>query len=246
MAKRMLLVFAHPDDESFVLGGTIAKASSEGAEIYLVSATRGEAGKTAGLCPPEKLGELREQELRKAAQVLGINKLSFLGYRDKEVLEAKAGEILAQLVKIIRAYRPHVVITFGADGASGHRDHRAIHHWTKAAVHLAAQATVPEWGEAYTVPRLCYVKPTWRITGSEKTNSDYVIPVGAFAKIKWQAVEEHKTQAHSIGKFAKMREALKKHYFSEEYFDCDPELSIYPGKGQDLFEGIPADEEKFI
>ncbi len=63
MSYRMLLIFAHPDDESFALGGTIAKAAQAGTDIQLVSATRGEAGKTGGLCRPEELGAFREKGL---------------------------------------------------------------------------------------------------------------------------------------------------------------------------------------
>ena len=157
MARQMLLIFAHPDDESFALGGTIAKYAEQGVTITLVAATKGEAGKAAEICKPEELGLIREQELLRAAEILGIAEVVFLGYRDKEVPIAPPLEIVEKLVRIIRKIRPQVVITFGADGASGHRDHRAIHHFTKAAIQLAKESVEPDWGNTYTLPRLCYV-----------------------------------------------------------------------------------------
>ncbi|KJS48178.1 MAG: hypothetical protein VR66_15490, partial [Peptococcaceae bacterium BRH_c23] len=118
MAKQMLLIFAHPDDESFALGGTIAKYAEQGVTITLAVATKGEAGQTAGFCQKEELGLFREQELMSAAKVLGITEVIFLGYLDKEVPLAPPLEIVERLVRIIRTRRPQVVITFGADGAS--------------------------------------------------------------------------------------------------------------------------------
>ncbi|MHB8124388.1 MAG: PIG-L deacetylase family protein [Desulfitobacteriaceae bacterium] len=241
MTKRLLLIFAHPDDESFALGGTIAKSVSEGAEVVLVSATRGEAGKTAGLCSVEELGTFREQELRQAAEILGISKLIFLDYLDKEVALVPELEIVEKLVRILREFRPQVVITFGEDGASGHRDHRAIHHWTKAAVRLAAQQVEPEWGAEFVLPRLCYVYSTWRLPAGEVPTADFIISTAELSKRKWQAISAHKTQIYSIERFARMPEDVKQRYFDKEYFVCDPVLSSSPGQGEDLFQELSSE-----
>lgn len=235
MSKRLLLIFAHPDDESFAIGGTIAKLVNEGVEVVLVSATRGEAGKTAGLCSVEELGAFREQELRQAANILGISEVIFLDYLDKEVAKVSELEIVEKLVRILREFRPQVVITFGEDGASGHRDHRAIHHWTKAAVQLAAQSVEPNWGAEFVLPRLCYVYSTWRLPAGELPIADFVIPTAEWSERKWQAVSVHKTQIFSIERFAGMPEDIKQRYFNHEYFVCDLELSSSPGQGEDLF-----------
>ncbi|HWQ42329.1 MAG TPA: PIG-L family deacetylase [Desulfosporosinus sp.] len=238
MARQMLLIFAHPDDESFALGGTIAKYAEQGVTITLVAATKGEAGKVAGICKPEDLGFIREQELLRAAEVLGIEDVIFLGYRDKEVPLAPPLEIVEKLVRIIRKIRPQVVITFGADGASGHRDHRAIHHFTKAAIQLAKEPVVPEWGTTYTLPRLCYVQAGWRLSKDERQGVDYIISTEPWAERKWQAVSEHKTQLFSRQKFEALEETAKLDYFKQEYFQCDHELSAFPGRGKDLFEDL--------
>ncbi|HYN87205.1 MAG TPA: PIG-L family deacetylase, partial [Ardenticatenaceae bacterium] len=82
--RRILALFAHPDDECFGVGGTLARAAREGAHVVLVCATRGEAGEIAdpALATPETLGEVREGELNCAAEALGLAELIFLGYRD--------------------------------------------------------------------------------------------------------------------------------------------------------------------
>ena len=238
MAMQMLLIFAHPDDESFALGGTIAKYAEQGVKITLVSATRGEAGKAAGICKQEELGFFRERELRRAAEVLGIGDVIFLDYLDKEVPMAPPLEIVEKLVRIIRDVCPQVIITFGEDGASGHRDHRAIHHFTKAAIQLAKEPIELEWGDPYTLPRLCYVQPGWRLSDDKLQEVDYVISVSAWAERKWQAIIEHRTQLGSRQKFESMDETIKQDYVSREYFQCDRALSLVPGRGKDIFQDL--------
>lgn len=238
MAKQMLLIFAHPDDESFALGGTIAKYAQQGVNITLVAATRGEAGKTCGICKPEELGLVREQELRQAAEVLGITNVIFLGYLDKEVPMAPPLEIVEKLVRIIRDVRPQVIITFGADGASGHRDHRAIHHFAKSAIQWAKEPLEPKWGEAYTLPRLCYVQPGWRLSEDKLREVDFVISISPWAEQKWQAITEHGTQLGSRQKFEELEDKLKQDYISQEYFLCDRAVSAFPGRGKDLFQDL--------
>lgn len=243
MTKQMLLIFAHPDDESFALGGTISKYAEQGVKITLVAATKGEAGKVAGICKPEELGAIREKELRSAADVLGITKVIFLGYRDKDVNIAPPLEIVEKLVRIIRDVRPQVIITFGADGSSGHRDHRAIHHFTKAAIQFAKEPIELEWGNPFTLPRLCYVRPAWRLTADKLLEADYSILISPWAERKWEAILQHQTQAGSRLKFEGLEEKQKQIYLSQEYFQCDQALSAFPGRGKDLFEDLERAED---
>jgi len=238
MAMQMLLIFAHPDDESFALGGTIAKYAEQGVKVTLVAATKGEAGKVAGLCKPEELGLIREQELQRAAGILGISKVIFLGYRDKDVNIAPPLEIIEKLVRIIRDIRPQVIVTFGADGASGHRDHRAIHHFTKAAIKFAKEPIASDWGNPFTLPRLCYVRPGWRLSADKLQEADYTISISPWGDQKWKAILEHKTQQGSRKRFEGLEEKQRQDYLSQEYFQCDQALSALPGQGKDLFEDL--------
>jgi len=131
MKKTLLVVIAHPDDESFPMGGTLAKSAAEGARVVLVSATRGEAG-IPGLSAVET-AHLREAELTSAAQALGVSRLEFLDFLDGELDHADKEAIVGKILKLILLEKPDALITFGADGISGHPDHVAVHHFTTAA-----------------------------------------------------------------------------------------------------------------
>src|SRR5690349_1705033 len=141
---RLLAVFAHPDDESMGMGGTLAKYAAEGVETHLVCATRGERGwfgsedQNPG---PDALGQVREKELENAIQQLGMKGLYFLDYLDGEVDRADHTEAIAKIAAYIRRIMPQVVVTFPPDGNYGHPDHVAMGQFTSAAVVLAADAS---------------------------------------------------------------------------------------------------------
>jgi len=171
MTHRLLAIFAHPDDEAFGTGGTLAHYAAEGANVYLVCATRGEAGEIAdpSYATPETLGQVREAELRCAAETVGIKEVVFLGYRDsgmsgspenadpRAFINAPASDVVPQLAGIMRRIRPQVVITFEPNGGYGHPDHIAIYRHTVAAFHAAADpAFHPEQGPAWRADRLFY------------------------------------------------------------------------------------------
>lgn len=168
----LLSVLAHPDDETFGTGGTLALYSTRGVAVHLVCATRGEVGDV-----PEgmlegygSVAELRESELRCAAGHLGLNGLYFLGYRDSGMpgspdnqhplaLAAQPVEtVAARVVSYIRRLKPQVVITFDPIGGYHHPDHIAIHKATVLAFKLAADPTYedPEHLPAYQADRLYY------------------------------------------------------------------------------------------
>src|SRR5580765_5358818 len=117
---RLMAVLAHPDDESLGIGGTLAKYASEGVETYLVTATRGERGRfgeSGEKPPPEVVGRVREAELREAARVLGVREVNFLDYYDGDLDQVNVAEAIARIVDHLRRVKPHVVITFGPEGA---------------------------------------------------------------------------------------------------------------------------------
>lgn len=171
MKQRLLAVFAHPDDEAFGTGGTLARYAAAGIDIALVCATRGEVGEIAdeSLATPDTLGQVREKELACAADTLGVRDVVFLGYRDSGMagttdngnsdafVNAPAEEVVSRLVGIIRQWRPQVVVTFEPNGGYGHPDHIAAHRHTLAAFHAAADPSYnPVQGEAWQASRLFY------------------------------------------------------------------------------------------
>jgi LmbE family N-acetylglucosaminyl deacetylase len=169
--QKILVCLAHPDDEILGPGGTIARYAQNGTYVELVCATRGEAGEIAdpALATPETLAGVREAELRCAAETLGIDRVTFLGYRDSGMagtdenqrpdafINAEADEVVAQLVAVIRRLQPQVVITFEPYGGYGHPDHIAIHHHTLAAFEKAGDADYRlDLGRPYQPQRLFY------------------------------------------------------------------------------------------
>jgi len=149
-APKLLAVLAHPDDESLGVGGTLAKYAAEGADVFLLTATRGDAGRyrghragEAGHPGPRALAEIRETELRAAAAVLGVKEVALLDYKDWYLDGADAGEAIAAIAGHVRRIRPDVVVTFGPEGAYGHPDHVAISQFTTAATIAAADAAFP-------------------------------------------------------------------------------------------------------
>ena len=171
MTRKLLALFAHPDDEAFSTGGTLAHYAAEGADVTLVCTTRGEVGEIAeGTgATPETLGQVREAELRCAAETVGVREVVFLGYRDsgmvgtpenadpRAFINAPATEVVSQLVEIMRRVRPQVVVTFEPTGGYGHPDHIAVHRHAVAAFHAAADPSeAPGRGEVWQPERLFY------------------------------------------------------------------------------------------
>jgi N-acetyl-1-D-myo-inositol-2-amino-2-deoxy-alpha-D-glucopyranoside deacetylase len=154
--KRLLSVLAHPDDESFGMGGTLALYAQRGVEVHLICATRGEAG----MMDPEHLkgfasvAEKRETELRCAARILGLREVHFLDYRDsgmpgsadnqhpQALASAPLEEVAAQIARHIRRIKPQVVLTFDPIGGYRHPDHVAIHKATLLAFEAAGDPSI--------------------------------------------------------------------------------------------------------
>jgi LmbE family N-acetylglucosaminyl deacetylase len=148
----LLAVLAHPDDESFGMGGTLALYASRGVDVHLVCATRGEVGGVDNLKGFTSIAELREAELRCAAGILGLKGVHFLDYRDSgmdgspdnqhpNALAAQPlDEVAAKVVHYIREIHPQVVLTFDPIGGYRHPDHIAIHKATARAFEQAANS----------------------------------------------------------------------------------------------------------
>ena len=131
--RRILAVFAHPDDETSVAGGTIARSVKEGVEVAVVTATRGEWGTlgTGGVTIARKeLPAVREAEHRAVMQLYGAQPPVFLGYEDARMAEADLAPAVQQVEAEMQRVRPNIVITWGPTGMSRHPDHIAVHRAT--------------------------------------------------------------------------------------------------------------------
>ncbi len=210
MPHDLLLLLAHPDDESFFIAGAAAKLAAAGRPAGLVCATRGQAGALAPAGQPplatrETVGAVREQELRAACAVVGLDVVAVLDYQDKQLAAADPGEVRATLVRLIRAERPRVVATFDPNGVTGHPDHIAISRFAADAVPAAADPRwSPELGPAHRVRRVVWPAPPepwteWRPDRLATLGGvDYVVDVRAHARQKEAALAAHRTQQGSI------------------------------------------------
>jgi LmbE family N-acetylglucosaminyl deacetylase len=158
----LMTILAHPDDESFGMGGTLCRYADTGLRVGCVCATRGEAGEISdpALASPETLAQVREHELVEACRIAGTAiPPIFLGHRDsgmagtvenqnpRALINQPDSKVVTQLVGLLRTWRPRVVATFEPGGGYGHPDHIAVSRQTMAAIEAAAQpADRPELG----------------------------------------------------------------------------------------------------
>jgi mycothiol conjugate amidase Mca len=170
----IMAVHAHPDDEVVFTGGTMAQYHDRGANVVLVTATNGEEGEIhdPDLDPEEarpRLGEIRKVELAKAVEILGVDHLEMLGYRDSGMAgtEANANPVnfhnadpeaaTDKLVALVRRYKPQILITYDENGSYGHPDHIKCNVITQSAFAKAGTADYkPELGEPFQPSKLYY------------------------------------------------------------------------------------------
>ncbi len=168
--KRLLFSFAHPDDESFGSGGTIARYVAEGVDVYYLCATNGDVGTVS----PERLNgynsvaELRLTELDKASAILGFRHVFKLGYKDSGMMNSEESKdpaclwqqpreaVARRVVEVIREARPQVIVTFNKYGGYGHPDHIAIQRATTDAFTLAGDPNYDTGQPPYQPQKLYY------------------------------------------------------------------------------------------
>ena len=230
---RLLAIFAHPDDESMGMGGTLAKYAAEGVDTYLVCATRGERGwfgpeeQNPGL---RALGSIREKELENAVAQLGMQGLYFLDYIDGDVDQADPTEAIGKIVTHIRRIMPQVVLTFPPDGNYGHPDHIAVGQLTSASIVCAADASYQDAENFaphrvsklyYMVDSESFIKLVAPFIGDltfpvddqlrgEVPWKDWMITtridMGAHCESAWRGIQCHRSQLPTLGLLAEMHE----------------------------------------
>jgi LmbE family N-acetylglucosaminyl deacetylase len=244
----LMAIFAHPDDEAFGTGGTLAKYAAQGCDVYLVTATRGEAGQIAepDLATPANLPYVREQELRCACEIYGIHPPRFLDYQDGQLPIVNQGQAVGKLVRLIRELKPQVIITFGPDGIYGHYDHIAIHRWATIAANLAADTDcfpeqLAETCEPHQVSKVYFRalpaeqvavmsqddKPAavamdgvpFYFAGYTAAEITTVIDVGDFLDAKLRGIRCHATQVGRQNRFSETPDEVKREtWFRHETF----------------------------
>jgi len=229
-----MCVLAHPDDESLATGGVLAQCATEGVSTYVLTATRGERGRygEAAVSPgPDVVGPAREAELMAAAAALGLREATVLGYPDGALDQVDYQEATATIAGHLRRVRPHVVITFGPEGAYGHTDHIAVSQLTVAAVACAAdpayaadgRGDAPHrvsklyfiaWGpEKWAAYQVALKRLVFKVDGQERQATPWpswaittVVDTTRVWPTAWRAVSCHKTQMSIYGRLEALPE----------------------------------------
>ncbi|MBS3782904.1 MAG: PIG-L family deacetylase [Anaerolineae bacterium] len=226
----LVAVFAHPDDESFAVGGTLAKYAAEGVRVVVVSATRGEDGLPDA--DAARAGAVREAELRRAAAELGVSRVVFLGYLDGGLADVDPDGAVSRLIALLRELRPQVVVTFGPDGISGHPDHVTVSRWVTAAF--------DELDGAGSLQKLYYVAPSLAtqqgcgVADPPPLPPDAIgVDVELYLEAKVRAMQAHASQDPPYpGDPAKEAEQMACH---EWFVLARPRLPLQGNKENDLF-----------
>jgi mycothiol conjugate amidase Mca len=286
MTERLTLmaVHAHPDDECVGTGGVLARYAREGIRTVLVTATRGEEGEVVDpdMHPDKvkpKLGDVRTAELECACKHLAVEAMHILGYRDSGMAgwetnnhpdclaQADLHEATGRLVRLIRALRPHVLISYDEQGGYGHPDHIQVHRMTVAAFHAAGEATqYPEHGLApwqpsklyYTAFPRSYIltryeimramgaevpadRPDYdpnKVDGTPEALITTRVDIRDFVLHKMHALRCHRTQIPPDWWFTRVPHEVLRDKFALEYFTRVVSHVPVDGPEDDLFAGL--------
>jgi mycothiol conjugate amidase Mca len=281
----IMIVHAHPDDEAIVTGGVLARYSAEGIRTVLVTATLGEEGEIVvpEMNTPEvkaRLAEVRLEELRQAVAILSIDTLEILGYRDSGMVGSESNshpdsfnmadldQATGRLVRLVRAYRPQVLVSYNEFGGYGHPDHIACHKITVAAFDAAGDgARYPDAGTPWTPLKLYYtnlprrrMQQAWEqmkerglptpLDDPEFDIARFSVPdeqittaveVGDYVQRKLDALLVHRTQIAPDGRFTAIPADIRREMFNYEYFTRVATRVDVPQSGDhedDLFAGL--------
>ncbi len=253
---RIVFLFAHPDDETFGCGGTIALYARKGVRCTVVSATKGEAGKVLDSQIPSgaDVGSVRQRELECACQVLGARPPLFMGYVDGTLASLDQREAAHRTLSLLSALEPDVIVSFDQWGVYGHKDHLAVHRWV--------QWAWENWSGPR--PRLFYNSPPrsfmqrmreLRAKGnrpldlsdvSDLPPEEYGTPdslittridISGVMQVKRQAILCHRTQVDPQ-EFDTMESTEFGPFVSVEFYTLAPGQVAVPGIESDLLAGL--------
>jgi N-acetyl-1-D-myo-inositol-2-amino-2-deoxy-alpha-D-glucopyranoside deacetylase len=254
----VLAVFAHPDDESLMCGGTLARLADAGVRTVLICGSHGERGSVSdpALVADSDLGSVRLAELRAAADVLGIRDVIALDHKDGDLRWRDVPEFHADIVGAIEAYRPNAVITFAENGLYWHLDHIGVHERTFTAVKSFGAAAPPLY--YVTMPKgiIQHVVDTARAKGSTSNESSvwglepdafgesemaesFSIDIRRWIPRKMAALRCHRTQMGVGNSIAWIDDDDARQWLGLEYFRRSPlECSRTDSVLEDLTEPV--------
>lgn len=214
--KKLVCVFAHPDDESFGPGGAIAHFAKK-SEVSVICVTNGDADeKFSKGHDPKKLGKIRRAELSSACKILGVKDVYFLDFKDGSLNNNNYHDVAQGVEKILNKIKPDTLMTFDINGVSGHLDH--------VAVAMETSYLFEKLSYVKNLMYFCEKKEIKKIIGSDyfvyfpqgysKNEVDLIIDVKPYADVRVKAMRAHKSQKSDadwiLNAFGK--------YLDEEYF----------------------------
>ena len=242
---RLLLITAHPDDEASSFGGALQLYRDRGVETHCICLTPGQAASNrGGAKDDDELSDMRRKEFAKACELLRISKYEVLNYRDGKLAQENFYEVVGDLVKRIRTIKPHVIFTFGGEGAvTAHPDHTMASLFATAAFHWAGHTKrypeqLVDGLQPHITQKLYYASYTFHLEGREPVSlapRTAVLEVSTYVDKKIAAFELHTSQEPL---FTLFRENVAKRE-GREFFHLVAARKIMEAKVEtDLFEGV--------
>ena len=202
--KPLVCIFAHPDDEAFGPGGTIAKFAKV-RDVYLICTTKGEMGSRKNGKMGKNLGDLRADELRKSAKVLGIKKVFFLGFRDGTLSNNLYHGLARKIENIVRRLRPDTLVTYEPRGVSGHIDHIAVSMISNYVFErLPFIKKLMQFCITAERAKMCKRYFVYRPPGYKKSEIDLTINVEDTWNSKTRAMLQHQSQIGDVKRSIKI------------------------------------------
>lgn len=253
MSRTVLGLFAHPDDETFGPGATLAMLAARGHAVHLLCATRGDAGTIGDSASHGRraLAALREQELRGACAALGLREPEILTLPDGGLSRLEEETLLRPMVRSIRSVRPDLLISFHEDGISGHADHRTVTTRVGRAFELAGNADLwPDLGPPHAAARFwAYCVPesqarrltARRLFGVEDAKVDADLDVAAHIPAKRAAIAAHASQKPFIDWLEEQLGGIEEFWARDAFVLAAARIPIPEGEPRplrDLFAGM--------
>ena len=241
MPLKLLCVTAHPDDECFAFGGALALAAERGVETSVLCLTDGQAGTHRPTNTTNaELGTLRRAEFAASCHILGVQHQEMLDYQDAQLEFLPLSKLAADLVQRIRQLRPHVILTFGGEGAlNTHPDHTVVSAATTAAFHWSGSPKrFPTLGDPHQPQRLFYLTTNFFIPDRPRP-----LPAPWTLTLDIRSVFDRKVEAlaahTSQGPLLEQVRPIFQRHGQEERYTLAAAITPQPAtQSTDLFESI--------
>lgn len=247
--RHLVAVMPHPDDEAYSVAGTLALAASSGAQVSLVTATKGEAGWTRDpkSCKGRTLAEVRARELACSCAAMKIGEPHFLDWPDGRIDTLDSSSAAQELGDVLSALQPDVVVTLAADGVYGHRDHVRLTQLCKNAIRgeRLLLADFPRdlfsrFARRFEKHAPQFLTPTMNPAelGLEVDRAELIIDIGAVATTKRAAIACHASQLESESPLEFLFAGLVAAVTQKEWFSLASGPAL-PPEARSPFAGLP-------